>query len=222
MDGKPSAFSFVTLRIETALRCHAPNGKCSGSLRFIRNNGHFRGQRTLAHVAFVVAGSLLLASESIAAGLPKQTPEFEAGSGYFIDFRARQGALLGHNFIVYGRITPEGRLFDVKYAGNYPVSGKTGLVMGAIVPVRTEIGAVKGDFTDPATIVFRRRISATDFVRLNSAIRHIRKTEQYWHLLFFNCNDFVVAIVRSLGMRSPPPWLLPHAFVAALRALNSP
>lgn len=144
------------------------------------------------------------------------------GDRYFVDFRARRGALLGHNFIVYGRLGPQGRPLDVEYAGNYPADGPMGLIVGSVIPVRTRIGPVKGDFTDPAAIVYRRKLTAAQFARLKWTVRQIRATEHHWHLVFFNCNDFVVEVTRSIGLRSPSPWLLPHAFVAELRALNGP
>ena len=37
--------------------------------------------------------------------------------------------------------------------------------------------------------------------RLKASVRHIRSTEHYWHLLFFNCNDFAVEVARWIGLR---------------------
>jgi hypothetical protein len=140
---------------------------------------------------------------------------------YFIDFRARRGALLGHNFIVYGRLGAQGQLLDVEYAGNHPADGQLGLILGSVLPVRTKIGAVKEDFTDRATIIYRRRLTASQFAQLKATVRNIRAREHYWQLVLFNCNDFVVEVTRSLGLRTPSPWLPPHAFIAELRELNS-
>jgi hypothetical protein len=143
-----------------------------------------------------------------------------AGGQYFIDFRARRGAVLGHTFIVYGRLGAQGELLGAEYAGNYPADGQIGLVVGSVVPVRTIIGPVKGDLTDPATIIYRRKLTAAQFARVKAAVRHLRKTEHYWHLMFFNCNDLAVEVTRWIGLHSPPSWMLPHAYVTALRALN--
>jgi hypothetical protein len=145
-----------------------------------------------------------------------------AGEQYFVDFRARRGALFGHTFIVYGRLGAQGRLLDVAYAGNYPTHNQLGLIVGALIPVRTRIGAVKDDFTDIPTIIYRRRLNAAEFARLKAAVRHIRATEHYWHLGFYNCNDFAVEVASALGLRSPLPWQVPHAFITGLRVLNDP
>lgn len=143
-----------------------------------------------------------------------------AGAHYFIDFRARRGALFGHTFIVYGRVGADGQPLEAEYAGNYPADGRRGLIVGSVIPVRTIIGSVKGDLTDPATIIYRRKLTAAQFARVKAAVRHMRAQDHYWHLVFFNCNDFAVEIARSIGLSSPPSWLVPHAYITALRAMN--
>jgi hypothetical protein len=175
------------------------------------------------HLAIVVLSFVLLALGTNGARATEKNTHDDQQSAdqYFVDFHARRGALLGHNFIVYGRLNAQGQALGVEYAGNHPVDGAIGLIVGSVVPVRTKIGPVKDDFADGTTIVYRRKLTAAQFARLRATVRHIRATEHYWHLVFFNCNDFVVEVIRSLGLRSPSPWLLPHAFVAELRALNS-
>jgi hypothetical protein len=143
-----------------------------------------------------------------------------AGAPYFVDFRARRGAVFGHTFVVYGRLGASGKPLDGEYAGNYPADGHLGLIVGSLIPVRTIIGSVNDDLRDPATIIYRRRLTAAQFARLKATVRHIKATEHYWHLMFFNCNDIAVEATKSIGLRSPSPWLIPHAYVAALRAMN--
>ena len=100
------------------------------------------------------------------------------GAQYFIDFRARRGAVLGHTFIAYGRLGAGGRLLDVEYAGNYPAD-EMGLIVGMVIPVPTLIGPVKGDMTEPATIIYRRKLTAAQFARVKAAVRHLRKTRAF-------------------------------------------
>lgn len=142
------------------------------------------------------------------------------GAPYFVDFRARRGAVFGHTFLVYGRLGANGEILNVEYAGNYPADGQIGLMVGSVVPVRTIIGSVKDDLTDPATIIYRRKLTTAQFARLKATVRHVRATEHYWHLMFFNCNDIAVEATKSIGLRSPSPWLIPHAYVTALSAMN--
>jgi hypothetical protein len=143
-----------------------------------------------------------------------------SGEQYFVDFRARPGTLVGHTFIVYGRLNARGQLLDVRYAGIYPEDEHLGLVVGTVIPVRASVRGVAGDVKQSATIVYRRQLNATEFARLTAAVRRQRVTERHWHLLFYNCNDVAVEIAKSLGLYRPSPLLLPNAFVAALRALN--
>ncbi len=141
-----------------------------------------------------------------------------AGERYFIDFRARPGVMLGHTFIVYGRLDTDGRAIDVQYAGLYPKDGGKGsFLIAPRAPIR---GGVAEDFKQPASISYRRRLTATEFARLTATIRRVQQTEPYWHLLFFNCNDFITEVADALGMLRPPSLMLPRDFVAALRELN--
>jgi hypothetical protein len=142
------------------------------------------------------------------------------GEQYFVDFRARRGALFGHTFIVYGHLGAKGELRGVEYAGNYPTDGHLGLVVGSVIPVRTTIGPVQDDLTDPATIIYRRKLTAAQFAELKAGVRHLRATQRHWHLMFFNCNDLAVEVTKRIGLRSPSPWLIPHAYVTALREMN--
>jgi hypothetical protein len=41
-----------------------------------------------------------------------------------------------------------------------------------------------------------------------------------YHLIFFNCNDFVGEAAELVGLHRPPSVTLPAAYVAWLRALN--
>ena len=139
---------------------------------------------------------------------------------YFVDFRARPGILVGHSYIAYGRLNARGQLLDIHYAGIYPKDERTGLIIGSVIPVRASVRAVDGDFEHAASIIYRRKLTAAEFVRLKGAIHRERATEHYWHMLFFNCNDFPIKIAKSIGLRTPPSLLVPTAFVAGLRALN--
>lgn len=141
---------------------------------------------------------------------------------YFVEFRARPGILVGHSFIVYGHLNSRGQPLEIRYAGIYPKNERAGLIVGSVVPVRASVRAVDGDFEYAASIIYRLKLTAAEYVRLKSAVRRERATERYWHILFFNCNDFAIKIAKSIGLRTPPSLLLPKAFVAGLRALNGP
>ena len=137
-----------------------------------------------------------------------------------MDFRARPSHLLGHTIIVFGRLNDRGRPEDVHYVGLYPTDGQTGLIIGSVLPVDASVRAVDEDISEAASAVYRRMLTHNQYRRLRTAVRREQARETYWHLLFFNCNDFAARIAEQLGLRTPPTLLLPSAFVTALRALN--
>jgi hypothetical protein len=48
----------------------------------------------------------------------------------------------------------------------------------------------------------------------------MRATEHRWHAMFFNCNDFSIAVADAVGLRRPPSLMPPQAWIAGLRAMN--
>jgi hypothetical protein len=139
---------------------------------------------------------------------------------YFVEFHARPGHLLGHTIVVFGRIDSRGRPAESRYGGLYPDDGQAGLIVGSVLPVDASVRTVKEDISEPATIVYRRKINLSEYRALETAFRRERKSEDYWHLLFFNCNDFAARLAESIGLRTPSTILLPKYFVAMLRDLN--
>lgn len=155
------------------------------------------------------------------AALAQAQAQTQTGGQYFIEFRARH-SILGHAYIVYGRLGAAGVPIELHYAGNQPADHDYGAYIGAVVPVPGVIRSVPEDFKAEPTTVYHRRLSAVEYRHVTMAIARIRAREHAWHLLFYNCNDFTVEIAHSLGMVSPPfPWMPPDAMVTGLRLLNS-
>lgn len=154
-----------------------------------------------------------MAGRVAAGGWHAETP-------YFVDFRSRPGYLFGHTFIVYGRLDASGQVVEAHYAGIYPRDDELGLVLGSLIPVPASVRGVKGDFEEPATALYRRKLTEAEYARLTAAVRHASETKNHWNLLTYNCNDFAVEVARALNMRTPPSLLLPANFIAGLRLLN--
>jgi hypothetical protein len=153
------------------------------------------------------------------AGLAPDQWQAEARP-YFVDFRSRAGYFFGHTFIVYGRLDPAGRPRDARYAGIYPRDDEIGLIVGMMVPVPASVRGVEGDVNEPATNVYRRKLTAAQYARLKAAVHQAARSERHWNLLTYNCNDFAIDIANALDLRTPPSMLLPVYFIAGLRALN--
>jgi hypothetical protein len=110
---------------------------------------------------------------------------------------------------------------DARYAGIYPTDDELGLVLGMVVPVPASVRGVDGDINEPATNVYRRRLTAVQYARLKAAIDRVARSERHWNLLTYNCNDFAINIASALNMRTPSSMLLPAYFITGLRVLNN-
>ena len=143
----------------------------------------------------------------------------QAGGGYFVEFRARHGMTpFGHNYIVYGRLNTHGDMVASQVVGLS--DGDEG--RPHLFAARALVGPLSADFADTPTAVYRRRITATPFDRLRSKIRQIRQAQLPYHFFFLNCGDFAGEIAESIGLRRPPSFVPPTAYVVWLRVLNGP
>jgi hypothetical protein len=141
---------------------------------------------------------------------------------HFIDFRSRPGALVGHTFILYGRIDGRGQAVELHRAGLYPNDGNAGLIFGALLPVPAAVRDVPDDRTETPNAIYRVQLTARQYARLKSVVAHMRANDRGWHMLTHNCNDFARVVAQSLGLDTPPAILLPNAWVRALKAMNEP
>jgi hypothetical protein len=159
------------------------------------------------------------------ASVPERinVPEMRsADEGYFVEFRSRPGYLFGHTYLVYGRLNARGRPATEKYAGSYPIDGQRGLIIGSVIPVPSSVRGVEEDYKLRPSNIYRRRLSAAQYARLRSVIRHVSANDRHWNLLFANCNDFAIEVARGMGLTTPPSWVLPEVFIAGLREMNEP
>jgi hypothetical protein len=169
-----------------------------------------------------IAGLALVAVTVAAQEAPRRSRVDSTGR-YFLDFRARSGGVLGHTFIVYGRMDQRGRVLEQHYAGIYPDDAydtspllAVALVPGYVTPKRED------DPNKPVTAIYRRRLNAAEYAHLQTTVRRLQGTQRQWHMAFYNCNDFAAQVAREMGMVAPLPWVLPGAFVSTLRAINGP
>lgn len=148
------------------------------------------------------------------------TEQPAAVARYFVDFRSRPGYLFGHTFIVYGQIDEHGRPAKTHYAGNYPIDGQRGLILGSLISVPSSVRGVREDYKERPTNIYRRRLSPAEFAKLKRVVSHLRASKRQWNLLFQNCNDFAIEVAHRMGMETPLSWLPPSAFIDSLREMN--
>lgn len=151
------------------------------------------------------------------AGCGDAVAQSSAGERYFIDFRARQSTYIGHTYIVYFRVGADGRVAEEHHEGLIP---EEDVWNGLFSPIRATIRKYKDDTRLPVTDIYRRELTAAEFVRVGRAVRMLRATQRRWHLIFYNCNDFAIEIAEALGLRRPPSLMPPNVWVSTMRALN--
>ena len=160
---------------------------------------------------FAAAGWLL------AVGFNGDAFAQQSGERYFIDFRARNSAHIGHTYLIYFRVNASGHVVEEHHAGLIP---EEDVWNGVFSPIRAAIRKYKDDERMPTTMLYRRQLSAAEFDRVGRAVRMLKASEHRWHLIFYNCNDFAIEIAETLGLWRPPSLLPPSVWVGMLRTLN--
>jgi hypothetical protein len=168
----------------------------------------------------LMAGLACLALTAAAAAQQAPRPEPADRSHYFLDFRARGGGILGHTFIVYGRMNGSGRVLEQHTAGLNPADAYNDSPILAVALVPGHISFKPEDPKKPLTAVYRRRLNAAEYRHLHLTVRRLQATHRRWHMTFYNCNDFAAQVAREMGMVAPLTWALPNTFVRALHSLN--
>jgi hypothetical protein len=138
---------------------------------------------------------------------------------YFIEFRARNSAYIGHTYIRYYRTDGMGRVLEAHDTGLVP---EEDVWNGVFSPIRASIRKYKDDGRLPTTEMYRRQLNADEYARVGRAVRLLRVNETRWHVIFYNCNDFAIEIAEALGLRRPPSLLPPSMWVGTLRLMNAP
>lgn len=140
---------------------------------------------------------------------------------HVIEFRARTGPdIIGHSYILFGRVGPDGSIVDSTQAGLYP-SDVTGFAFG-IAGTQATTEPVALDNAIPPSIIYRRALTPAQYARLSAAIADAREDPPAWSWMGYNCNTFVADMAREIGMKTPTggTWMAPMLFVAQLMDLN--
>ena len=179
-------------------------------MQFVRASSKWPS-RVATLVAAVVAGCVLFSSAE------SQAQVRAAGERHFIEFRARPSTYIGHTFIHYGRLDPSGRIIDSQRVGLIPEEDAW---KGLVFPVRGTVREYKDDTRLPSLVIYRRHLTPAEYARVVAAVRHMQASEHLWHGVFFNCNDFAIAIAQVLGLNHAPSLMPPDAWVGSLGMLN--
>ncbi len=164
---------------------------------------------------------LTLTSATLTHAAPLRR-ESKSGSHHFVEFRARYSSVVGHTYVVYGKIDDRGRILKARAAGFYPRGVFSESVFAALLPLPGYVGSEPADHSHEPSAIYRRRLNASEYARLVNTVESLRKTQPVWDLLFFNCNAFTAEAARSIGLRVPSTLELPNDFVRDIYSMNRP
>jgi hypothetical protein len=140
-----------------------------------------------------------------------------SGEHYFIDFRARRSTYLGHTYVVYFRVAADGRMIEQHHEGLIP---EQDVWHGVFSPIRAAIRRYKDDARIPASVIYRRELTAAEYNRVGRTVAMLKASHPRWHVIFNNCNDFAIQIAEALNLWRPPSLMPPNVWVGTLRTLN--
>jgi len=146
-----------------------------------------------------------------------------AVGAYYVEFRVAEIGAYGHSYVMYGRLGGNGQPADRHYADLHPVGSYALMALGHVLPVPANTTWDPDVLKLPVSSSYRRKLSAGDYQRLLAAIKRANANKNpTWNALTNNCNHYVAALARAIGMNAPDDLKLSYAFVPSLRALNEP
>ncbi len=144
------------------------------------------------------------------------------GKRYFVEFRSRYALSYGHSYVVFGRMSPSGKMINPEVAGLHPASDSViPYMLGHIIPVPAETGWSDGDLEDEyRSAYWRVMMTEPEYNVAVAKIRKIQGRSHFWHAGIYNCNAFAASIARSMGYKTPSIYLMPQQFMTKLREMN--
>ncbi len=172
-----------------------------------------------APLLFAASIGLALTATAGAQQSPRHADAL-ARERYFVDFRARTGGILGHTFIVYGRMDARGRVLEQRHAGLYPDDAWSDSPLLSVAVVPGYISLKREDPRKPQVASYRRMLTGDEYARLRGTVHRLQASQPRWNMVFYNCNDFAAQVARDVGLVAPLPWSMPGHFVQSLEAMN--
>lgn len=155
------------------------------------------------------------------AGKQRLNKNGDSTVAYYLEFRAR-GGVVGHTYMIAGRILRSGRLVREHHIGFSPESNGLSGNLESLVGTRGSIGPQPLDFKMPTLVQFNARLTSGQYAKLERALRRARARVPAFRVLSVNCNAFARYIARSVGLRASAHTLKhPANYVSELARLNN-
>lgn len=127
------------------------------------------------------------------------------GHPYYMEMRLRHTPLLpvGHVYIAYGRLSPDGTMLDEKLVMLAPVGGYVGAGIAGAVPVPGILKPLYDDCRVKPEAAYRLSLTAQRYEQLLLAIKKAKAEKPTYHLFAYNCNHFMSTISSAVGILPP-------------------
>lgn len=124
---------------------------------------------------------------------------------YYMEMRLRHTPPLpiGHVYIAYGRIGPDGNPLDERLVMLAPVGGYAGAAVASAVPMPGLVTPHPDDCVVKPIAAYYRSLSAADYEKLLLAIEQAKNDVPKYSLFTYNCNMFMSDIAKSVGILPP-------------------
>jgi hypothetical protein len=151
-----------------------------------------------------------------------ETPGLTPAPGYYVEFRARMAVYLsGHAYVVYGPQDENGKPLKEHITGFFPKYHMLGY-FGGVLAVPGEVDEIKRDRKQEPLVSFRKTLTFDEYRTLVEFIAEAKKEKKIWNIFAANCNEFVGAAAKAVGLKAPPVSFMPTpAYVLALKELNA-
>lgn len=124
---------------------------------------------------------------------------------YYMEMRLRHTPPLpvGHVYIAYGRIGPDGEPLDEKLVMLAPIGGYAGATVAAAAPVTGVLTPYGDDCILRPVAAYRVTLSAQNYEKLLQRIVQAQGDKPRYALWTYNCNHFMSDIAASVGVLPP-------------------
>lgn len=127
------------------------------------------------------------------------------GHPYYMEMRLRHTPPLpvGHVYIAYGRLGPNGEPLDEKLIMLAPVGGYGGAAFAAAVPMPGVLEPYGDDCILRPVAAYRLSLTAQKFEQLLLEIERQKEKKPTYSLFAYNCNMFMSDVAKSVGILPP-------------------
>ncbi|MCB1465543.1 MAG: hypothetical protein KDJ90_24680, partial [Nitratireductor sp.] len=127
------------------------------------------------------------------------------GDPYYMEMRLRRTPMLpvGHVYIAYGRLSPQGEPLDEKLVMLAPLGGYGGAAVAAAIPMPGVLKPYGDDCVLNPIAAYRISLTPSKFEQLLLEVERQKKKKPAYALFAYNCNHFMSDVAKSVGILPP-------------------